>query len=933
MEFIKNISILISKFNFDSNFLSDIAAFEAVIVAIAIPLSFNIVSVISEKYQSEVISKRYTQEWSVRFLPIFLIFNIAIAITLRLFDKQSSVLITWKIFTLAAFILFIIITLILLIKFIPRLRGYMEGPKFILSELFDEAENLLRNKNLVLQQQKIVYALEGIGDILVFNTKRRTKNENIINGLERIREIIKKFISIQKEDPDKFKQRFLVQDYSNFNNKGNDEEINLKSILQQILDREKHLIPFSTAMNQILRIHETAIEVKNNEISIQAAYNLNWLLDDFSHTPNNELFVNQILEKLFDITKIAIKYQDNSMYTSSINWYIRIVFNANIQKEGSFNLAYLKLFDKNFFSSVKYIISENQTSLFKGLVSSLVDGLNISHGLITKIEKYIYYFISPDRKKFIELNKSEFIENKKKELEGSVSDLDNEDKLFEWLKRFNEIKEILHINFFQDFDQKQKKECKEKEEDIINSITTEFKYNNLLEIVFAIGAYCLFKQKYDFIKCLWEYKQPVDADASWVGHDIVPNNFDQVISLYFGKYLLERKFDFWEDHHGSEIYYQKYILLLLARVLQNEKINSEGKYGQFKEYTLPKLNIHRISDLNYSIDNLVETANKIREKKDVLSILSFDVENIKELFDDKLIPFLKILKEKAQKKIEEIHREQDISLKKIDEFKEDVLKGFNESLILRDIFKYYELYEDKTKENFKDKLEKIGINIVNDKAPFFNEWYIHYYDWGTGLGRDLAHGENSYILGKIISNCKEVNEKNIDKFLDKLNDFSNIIIFSINLDLYDFFKDSNNFIFSWHKNSQPLNVKGFEGWYTYKDKNIPVFSIYQNKFNKQILILNKTKLGKLMQYSPLDEGENENLKKDIFYINIQSFSENKELMDNFIGKPPEWLQKIGDKQKQREHLQEKASIQIFERFEYVKDSGFQGYLLNLEKSD
>jgi len=82
MEIIKNISILISKFNFDSNFLSDIAAFEAVIVAIAIPLSFNIVSVISEKYKSEVISKRYTQEWSVKLLPIFLIFNIAIAITL-----------------------------------------------------------------------------------------------------------------------------------------------------------------------------------------------------------------------------------------------------------------------------------------------------------------------------------------------------------------------------------------------------------------------------------------------------------------------------------------------------------------------------------------------------------------------------------------------------------------------------------------------------------------------------------------------------------------------------------------------------------------------------------------------------------------------------------------------------------------------------------
>jgi len=931
MEIIKNISILISKFNFDSNFLSDIAAFEAVIVAIAIPLSFNIVSVISEKYKSEVISKRYTQEWSVKLLPIFLIFNIAIAITLRFFDKQGSSLIIWKIFNLVAFILFIIITLILLNKFIPRLRCYMEGPKFILSELSDEAENLLRNKNLVFQQQKIVYALEGIGDILVFNTKRRTKNENIINGLERIREIIKKFISIQKKDPDKFKQRFLAQDYSNLFNNGNDKEAKLNKILKQISDREKNLIPFSTAMNQILRIHETAIEVKNNEISIQAAYNLNWLLDDFSRTPNNELFVNQILEKLFDITKIAIKYQDNSMYVSSINWYIRIVFNTNIQKEDSFNLSYLKLFDKYFFSSVKYMSDENQISLFKGLVFSLVDGIHAPSYRGGRIWAYFNILISiAGVERSNELNKKYRIEKIVTELEDSLCKLDTKEKYENWLTKFNKLKEIFDPYFNQD----QRKQYRKKEEEIVDFAATQFKYNNLLEIVFAIGAYCLFKQKYDFIKYLWEYKQPTDADASWIGNDIIPNNIDQIVILYFGKYLLERKFDFWEDHHGSEIYYKEYFLLLLARVLQNEKINGEGKYGQLEEYHLPKLDIHRISDLKYSIDDLIENANKIREKKDVLSVLGLDVENIKELFDDKLIPFLKMFKEKAQKKIEEIHREQDISLKKIDEFKEDVLKGFNESLILRDIFKYYKLYEDITKGEVKENLKRVGIgNIISDKAQFFDEWYAHYYDWGTGFGRDLAHWENSFIFEKIINNCKEMNERNINKCLDELKDISNIIIFSLNLDLYDFFSDSNNFVFKWHKNSSPLNVKEFEGKYRYKDKDIPVFSIHQNKFNRKILILNKIKLGKLIQYSPLNEGEDEYLKKDIFYINVQSFSENKELMDNLIKNPPDWLQKVGDEQKQKEHLEKKVLINIFERFKYVKDNDFQGYSLNLEKSD
>jgi len=67
-------------------------------------------------------------------------------------------------------------------------------------------------------------------------------------------------------------------------------------------------------------------------------------------------------------------------------------------------------------------------------------------------------------------------------------------------------------------------------------------------------------------------------------------------------------------------------------------------------------------------------------------------------------------------------------------------------------------------------------------------------------------------------------------------------------------------------------------------------------------------------------------------MNIQSFSEVPELTNSFIKKPSEWLKKIGDEKKQREHLQEKALIQIFERFKYIKDSEFEGYSLNLKST-
>ena len=97
------------------------------------------------------------------------------------------------------------------------------------------------------------------------------------------------------------------------------------------------------------------------------------------------------------------------------------------------------------------------------------------------------------------------------------------------------------------------------------------------------------------------------------------------------------------------------------------------------------------------------------------------------------------------------------------------------------------------------------------------------------------------------------------------------------------------------------------------------------------MILNKNKIGRLIQLSPLNEGENEKLIKDIFYINVQAFSENKNLMEQFIKNPPEWLKKKGDEQIQREYLQKQVLIQIFERFEYNKPKDFEGYKLILKE--
>ena len=298
---------------------------------------------------------------------------------------------------------------------------------------------------------------------------------------------------------------------------------------------------------------------------------------------------------------------------------------------------------------------------------------------------------------------------------------------------------------------------------------------------------------------------------------------------------------------------------------------------------------------------------------------------------DALKTLLTKAKEAQEQKEVELKKEQAISQKRVQEFKKEVLKTFYEGANMRDIFeKHFNAYEDKTNDK-TDKKDRFGINIVDDKASFFDEWHVHYVGWGENYGRDLASGENSYLLDDIAKNCTEISKEEFEATLVKIENSDDIVIFATNIAFWRFFEDSKNFKPKWHRDIEQLEVKGFGGWYNFNGKLIPVFETYHQKIDKQILILNKSKVGRLFQLSPLNKEEKAESIEDIFYMDIQAFSESDELMEGFIKKPPEWLKEIGDEQKQREHLRERVRIQIFERFEYEKQEDFEGYKLFLKE--
>jgi hypothetical protein len=82
-----------------------------------------------------------------------------------------------------------------------------------------------------------------------------------------------------------------------------------------------------------------------------------------------------------------------------------------------------------------YIISENQTSLFKKLVSSLVEGIHILVQQRSRIEEYGHLIPHSDIKKHQGLDGEYKICNRTNKLANSENDLHTKEELDEWLKK------------------------------------------------------------------------------------------------------------------------------------------------------------------------------------------------------------------------------------------------------------------------------------------------------------------------------------------------------------------------------------------------------------------------------------------------------------------------------------------------------------------
>jgi len=471
----------------------------------------------------------------------------------------------------------------------------------------------------------------------------------------------------------------------------------------------------------------------------------------------------------------------------------------------------------------------------------------------------------------------------------------------------------------------------ERKKQIQNQIDLEQIYKEIqdrrLQMFFGLASWIFDKfkknQTNETIKQIYNYVQSI--------FDIPLNDFTKI---FLNTHSFEVE-DFWNwgfwdmiadsSFHSIKIlekleqFYAVKALLLLTKIEKDKRDHLELPYNREFAYLA-----EGSRDLMHVLNDITNNPNSWRFVLQDNSINKVDV----------LKNLLLEAKEKQEKRDINKKRQTPISNLKVKNFKEKFIDEFYKHADLRIIIERESTIEKKLSIRPEETLSRFGINRVDDKAAFIENWHVHFIDWGENYGRNLALGENSVLINEIINGCETIDAKELENVFGKFRNMEDLIILVINSSPYLIFQGLDNFEYQ-----NRLDIRPLSGIYKFQGADIPIYQIFQSKIEEQIIILSRRKINKLIQYSPMNDNENEDMLKDIFYINVQSFSENVQLMSKLINDPPAWLKENRDKYEQRLYLKELVLIEIFERFTLLFSDEYNGYriltknYLKLNKKD
>jgi len=493
-----------------------------------------------------------------------------------------------------------------------------------------------------------------------------------------------------------------------------------------------------------------------------------------------------------------------------VNWYLSVVF------EDDFNSQFIAPFNRDFRQCMRRVISVGNDRIFKRLVEGLHYSNSIQYHSIYSLKSLSIFLKKLDRETYIRVNKDNKIGTQIRELSVKERHINGFKGIRIFVDSLQEIQEAFQP-YLKALDQDK---LLSKIEGINKGLCFRLKLNCLIEMLFDLGAYCIFKNRFDYIYLLLTYRQPEDADANWLGRDLVPKTLESIFGFYFQQnwFHIYSPSD-WDGHHGKSRYYQLYILILfLYAFSKSGNINENSCNTLASQFRLPEeLDAQNLNEItNFISSKLLPSLEDLRNIQDGLQLLG--LEEIDLLIREGLKPFLLKICEQISFRMEEMIRSTKISINKIDIFRANFISGYKKVISFADLFFYLGRYEEKEgldPEGIESPL--FGFSEVIDKVIFFDDWYLESDHSGEQYGQSVARSKNSALLEKIMESCQVSEETDLNKVISEFHqDPSKLIIIGINYGLYDLSDDSEKFRWKGRQGGLDIDTPGFLGTYVYE---------------------------------------------------------------------------------------------------------------------
>lgn len=409
-------------------------------------------------------------------------------------------------------------------------------------------------------------------------------------------------------------------------------------------------------------------------------------------------------------------------------------------------------------------------------------------------------------------------------------------------------------------------------QDIEKYIQGHYKYNHVRLIVIILGAYCLFKKRYDYVEYILNYNQPQKSITHFLNPDIIPDDVNILLKLYAKTPDFEGVFHHvWEDHNDGQYWFKKFIALLVCKLSNKRRANLHYAHSD-------KNNKQKLEYYKHCIDEMQQNLSDFTI--DIVTHCGFS-----DIHLDTAKNILSALGEEILQIIDKIEITQSLSNEKIENFKKALLQQINSNSIWTNI-----LMTDLDVKTAITLSKSVGYNALIEKSFLAEGDSGIYVGFGHSIAMTIVYQIDFFIEGAFRFRAAKDNLITKSNFKDKIFELDDswIVLFINYRNMMEWLWDKPGF--QWGQNQNHLVGTTNKGTLIYSTADPADRSA-------RVFIFKKDCISKIVGIAEIN-------------IEVTDLFQNEELIRKILDTKPQWLENYNTDEEKRDAIQKNVQIKI-----------------------